>query len=95
MYLHLGQSTVVRFKDVIGIFDIENASLSKYTKSFLFNATKQNQVFNVSYEMPKCFIVCKKGRETVVYISQISSQTLLKRQMTGITGVCSSRDKNR
>lgn len=79
MYLHLGQETVVRMRDVIGIFDIENASLSKYTKSFLSNATKKGQVFNVSYEMPKSFVVCREEERTIVYISQISSRTLLKR----------------
>jgi len=45
MYLHLGQDTVVQTKDVIGIFDLEKASLSKYTKSFLSTATKRGQVF--------------------------------------------------
>lgn len=79
MYLHLGQETVVRSQDIIGIFDMENASLSKYTKSFLAKATKQGQVFNVSYEMPKSFIVCREKEKVVVYISQISTQTLLKR----------------
>lgn len=79
MYLHLGQDITVRTKDIIGIFDIEKASLSKYTKSFLSGATKKNQVINVSYEMPKSFIVCAAEEEMIVYISQISSRTLLKR----------------
>lgn len=79
MYLHLGQETVVRMRDVIGIFDIENASLSKYTKAFLSDATKKGKIFNVSYEMPKSFVVCQENEKTIVYISQISSRTLLKR----------------
>ena len=29
MYLHLGQDVVVRSRDIIGIFDIENTSVSK------------------------------------------------------------------
>lgn len=83
MYLHLGQDTVVQTKDVIGIFDLEKASLSKYTKSFLSTATKRGQVFNVSYEMPKSFVVCKYEGKTTVYISQISSRTLLRRASGG------------
>ena len=31
MYLHLGQDTVVRTGDVVGIFDLENSSVSKIT----------------------------------------------------------------
>lgn len=83
MYLHLGQDVVVKMSEVVGIFDLEKASISKYTKSFLSNATKQNIVTTVSYEMPKSFVVCthnEKGkRETRVYISQISCATLNKR----------------
>ena len=35
MYLHLGGDVVVRSSDIIGIFDIENTSVSKLTKEYL------------------------------------------------------------
>ena len=35
MYLHLGGDIVVRSSDIIGIFDIENTSVSKLTKEYL------------------------------------------------------------
>ena len=79
MYLHLGQDVIVRKKDIVGIFDIENASLSKHTKQFLAQATKSGRVCNVTYEMPKSFLVCEEEGRVTVYISQISSRTLLKR----------------
>ena len=79
LYLHLGQDVIVRKKDIIGIFVFVNASLSKHTKQFLAQATKEGQVCNVTYEMPKSFIVCEEKGRTTVYISQISSRTLLKR----------------
>lgn len=80
MYLHLGENTVVCDKDIIGIFDIENTSVGKHTKEFLAMAEKEKHIFNVSYEMPRSFIVCKNAEvgETV-YISQISAATLRKR----------------
>ncbi len=83
MYLHLGENTVVCDKDIIGIFDIENTSVGKHTKTFLNLSEKHKRVFNVSYEMPKSFIICvdKDGSETV-YISQISAATLRKRAAT-------------
>ena len=31
MYLHLGEDTAVRADGIIGIFDIENTSVSKHT----------------------------------------------------------------
>lgn len=79
MYLHLGQDTVVRTDEVVGIFDLENTSISKITKAFLSKAEKAGQVFNVSYELPKSFVICAKGKASVVYITQISSATLKKR----------------
>lgn len=40
MYLHLGQDVVVRSRDIVGIFDIENTSVSKITKEYLTNQEK-------------------------------------------------------
>lgn len=82
MYLHLGQDTVVRQQDIIGIFDIETASVSKNTRDFLSKAQKSGQVYNVTDDLPKSFIICcrcKDKNDVKVYISQISSTTLLKR----------------
>lgn len=79
MYLHLGQNTVVRTVSVVGIFDIENTSTSRLTRSYLSQAEKSGQVVNVSTELPKSFVVCREGKRTVVYISQISPATLKKR----------------
>lgn len=81
MYKHLGSDTVVKTKDIIGIFDIESTTVSKWSRDFLKKAEKKKSVITVSYEMPKSFVVCcKKGEKNQkVYISQISSSTLLKR----------------
>lgn len=79
MYLHLGQNTVVNEKDIVGIFDIEQTTVSKKTRDFLNNAGKKGNVVNVSFEIPKSFIVCKNKTETKVYISQLSTHTLQKR----------------
>lgn len=79
MYLHLGQDVVVRSSDIIGIFDIENTSVSKITKEYLSMQEKNHCVVNVSAELPKSFIVCREGGRRMVYISQISCATLKKR----------------
>lgn len=83
MYLHLGQDIVVRSSDIVGIFDIENTSVSKITKEYLGEQEKKHRVINVSAELPKSFIVCKDQKDDedkiTVYISQISCATLKKR----------------
>ncbi len=80
MYLHLGMDKVINFNDIIGIFDLETTTVSKRTRDYLAKAEKAGMVENVCYDIPKSFIVCRDrdGNERV-YISQISSTTLLKR----------------
>lgn len=83
MYLHLGQDYVVRIKDIVAIFDMENTSISQITKNFLRKASKKKIVTYVSNELPKSFIVTKRGEEEKIYISSISSTTLAKRAAYG------------
>ena len=79
MYLHLGNETVIRTDDIVGIFDIENTSVSRITKMFLKSAEDEMKVTNVSNDLPKSFVVCEDKTGTRVYISQISPYTLKKR----------------
>lgn len=80
MYLHLGMDKVITFDEIIGIFDLDTTTVSKSTRNYLAKAEKAGIVENICYDLPKSFIVCKtKNGEDKVYISQISSQTLLKR----------------
>ncbi|MBQ4130965.1 MAG: DUF370 domain-containing protein [Clostridia bacterium] len=80
MYIHLGGDFVVNENNIIGIFDLEKTTVSKATRDFLSNAEKKKQVVNVSYELPKSFILTNKNNKNKVYISQISPNTLTKRQ---------------
>ena len=84
MYLHIGQDTVVRSDDILGIFDIDSTSVSPITKEFLASAQQSGCVVNVTDDLPKSYIVCIPGKEksterSKVYISQISTSTLCKR----------------
>ena len=79
MYVHLGVDQVVNEDDIIGIFDLESTTVSKHTRKFLNEAEKQKKVINVSFELPKSFVLCGKKKNTLVYISQLSSSTLYKR----------------
>ncbi len=80
MYIHLGNEISISDKRIIGIFDIENTSLSNDTRQYLKKSTERKEVINVSLEMPKSFIVCndKKSGDNV-FISPISVTTLSKR----------------
>ena len=79
MFVHLGVDSVVKEDDILGIFDLDSTTVSKHTRKFLNEAEKQKQVINVSFELPKSFILCGEKGKTKVFISQLSSSTLYKR----------------
>lgn len=79
MYLHLGQNTVVDTEQLLGVFDLDNSTVSKHTRDFLARAQKEGRVVNVSMELPKSFVVCREKEGETVYLSQLSSATLLRR----------------
>lgn len=74
-FLFLGGDVTVKSRGVIGIFDIEECSVSRVTVDFLNKSQKNGAVVNVSDDMPKSFIVCTNG----VYISNVSNDTINKR----------------
>ena len=79
MYLHLGQNTVVRGREIVGIFDLENTTVSKHTRALLARAQKQERVIAVTYDLPKSFVLCADGAREAVYITQMAPATLRKR----------------
>lgn len=80
MYLHLGRDTLVKTRDLIGIFDLDNTTVAKGTRGFLEKAEKAGRVVTVADDLPKTFVLCGKSRrECRVYLSQISTSTLKKR----------------
>ena len=80
MYLHIGSDRMVHSDDIVAVFDFENTTTSKITREFLATSEEEDFVVNVSAEdLPKSFIVTEYGEKTIVYISPISSATLLKR----------------
>ena len=90
MYLHLGQSVVVPYRDVIGLFDLDNTTSSHITRAALERAEREGKVVNVGEDLPKSFVICRRssGRReragnTIVYLCQLSTATLLRRAESG------------
>ena len=81
MFLHLGHDTVIIEDDIIGIFDLDTTTVSKPTRDYLKTMQKSGSVVNVSYDLPKSFVITckKKSKEKKMFISPISTATLLKR----------------
>lgn len=54
----------------------------KKDKGLSYCRRKRGRVVNVSFELPKSFVVCEKNGKITVYISQLSSKTLIKRSQS-------------
>ena len=94
MYLYLGQHTVLRKQDVIGVFDMDNCTSSRISRDFLSRAEKEGRLVDVSGALPKSFALCapkhrsigkgKSGKKAgKVYLSQLAPSTLLRRWDSG------------
>lgn len=81
MYLYLGGKTVVNSKNVVGVFDMDNTTVSKKTRDFLQKAEKNGNVQYTSFDLPKAFLICcdEKKKKQTVFVTAISASTLKKR----------------
>ncbi len=82
MYLELAPDTVVRKKEIIGIFDLDNATVMKNTRDYLSLAEKKGIVETTTFDLPKSFTVTANKNDTTnqkIYISKFSPTTLQKR----------------
>ena len=79
MYLHIGNGESVRPKDIIGIFDLDTSTVSSITKKYISVNEKQGKVEYSDSDLPRSFIVTKKGNKEKVILSRISSVGLKMR----------------
>ena len=80
MYLHLGNNLSVPVEDIIGIFDLDNASTGRDTRAFLRGAEEEGMVRAAGEDLPKSLVVCcPRGSWQRVYISPLAPATLLGR----------------
>lgn len=76
MFVSISPERSLMVKDIVGIFDIDTASSTKVTKSFLVKHEKEGKVHAFGDELPKSFILTTSGE---IYFSQYSSKVLKAR----------------
>ena len=81
MYLHIGNGESIKKKKVVGIFDLDTATVSKTTKNFISGKEKEGKVEYTDFDLPRAFVVCsdKNKRNEKIKLSRISSSGLLQR----------------
>lgn len=76
MYLHVGNNKNIRIKSVIGIFDMDNSTVSMITRKYLNSMQKKMQLESISSEIPKSFVLYSEGTEYKVCFSPLSVSAL-------------------
>ena len=78
MYLNIGSDMAVREKSIIGIFDLDNTSVSKRTRNFLTRAEQEGRVIPCD-DLPKSYVLATESGIAKIYLTGLSSATLEKR----------------
>ena len=85
MYLHIGNGKSVKQKDIVGIFDLDTATVSKITKDFINKRQRDGAVTYLDSDLPRAFILLTEKGKTRVRLSRISTSGLKVRLESGIT----------
>ena len=78
MYLNIGGDMAVRSSAIIGIFYLDNTSVSSRTRDFLSNAEKEGQVVPCD-DLPKSFVLTAEYGMNRLYLTSLNTATLEKR----------------
>lgn len=57
MYVHIGNGVTVKKSHMVGIFDLDTATISQTTRAYLAKAEKAHRVETPESELPKCFLL--------------------------------------
>ena len=82
MYLHVGNRKTVKKKDVIGIFDLDSATVSRVTKDFVNQKEREGDLEYDYSDLPRSFVLVD-GERTKIVLSRISPQGLKVRMNEG------------
>ena len=76
MFLHVGNNKNIRTKDIVGIFDMDNTTVSAVTRKFLGGKQKEFLVESASFDIPKSFILYSDKGEYKICFSSLSVSAL-------------------
>lgn len=79
MFLHIGNGKSVRKKDIIGIFDLDTATITKTGKDFINRMQRQGDVEYNDDDLPRSFLLIEENKKYKVNLSRISSRGLFAR----------------
>ncbi len=79
MYLHIGNRKSVRKDKIIGIFDLDTATVTKAGKDFIGAMEKEGRLIYEDMDLPRSFVLTEEDDGYLIRLSRISTQGLKMR----------------
>ena len=79
MYLHIGNGINIRRKSIIGIFDLDTATVSSITKKFINRNERDGNVEYGDADLPRAFVLTEEENGYKIKLSRISAGGLKQR----------------
>ena len=83
MYLHIGNKKSVKDDKIIGIFDLDTATVSNISKDFINRKQRLGLVEYDNADLPRSFVLYVEDGESRVKLSRISTVGLKLRADEG------------
>ena len=79
MYLQLEKGESIAKREIIGIFDLDIASVSPSTNDIFKRMEDEKGVISLSNDIPKSFLITDGEFADRIYISGLSTESIKKR----------------
>ncbi len=79
MFLKISNDFVVPKSEIVGIFDMDNTTVSRQGRDFLPKAEKDGELIYSADDLPKSYVVTEHNGKIKVYLSSFSSKLLISR----------------
>ena len=83
MYLHLGQDYIVPLQNVVAVFDMDTATVSKRTQALLGRLQEEGRIIELYEDLPRAAVLCENALGETLYLTQLSPQALQRRAEKG------------
>ena len=80
MKLYLNEQRAIKKRDIVGIFDLDTATVSRDTRAFLRKKEKEGSLYDTATDIPVSFIVEKTEHKNLrVYMTRNAPKVLRRR----------------
>lgn len=77
VFIHVGNGCILKNKDIIGVFDLDNATVMKTSREFINSEEKKGRIESVFEDIPRSFVVCSDK----TYLSSLNTASIIRRSI--------------